>query len=159
MKHKYLVQEGRWDLKGSYVTAGDGRHDAVGNTKFVHSPHEWTSSGELNILGDTPVSIPHLYSIAPMAEGADLTTWSCVDASEGVLRGTIAIVADSQISTFRADASDYYGVDVTRKVKDETYQSQGFIVREGAKISSWSLKVTRSSPAKPGRRTDKAPKR
>jgi len=94
-----------------------------------------------------------------MTDGCDWTTWAYVDGTEGAVRGTIAIVEDSQISTFRADNADYFGVDVTRKIKKHSYESRGFIMSRGVKLSSWSLHVTRSASGNSGRRSGKEAKK
>lgn len=148
MRHTFLLEEGNWRVKGVYLDRDGNKKQVQGETRVNHGPDSWASEGELEIQGDEPTRLQNQYQIAPMGESADQTTWTCLDPREGTIRGTIAVVDDCVISSFRADATDYHGVDVLRKAKNDAYQSRGFAMRDGRKLSSWVLSIQRATNGK-----------
>lgn len=147
MRHTFLLEEGNWRVKGQYFDAEGNKRTVDGETRVSRSPDAWTSEGELNIAGDVDTQLHNRYELAAMPDNTDYTTWSCVDPVEGTIVGAISVVDDCIISSFKADATDYHGVDVLRKAKDE-YRSRGFAMRGATKLSSWVLTITKSNGKK-----------
>ena len=147
MRHTFLLEPGHWSVSGNYFDR-EGKKLAVdGTTEISHGPTSWASEGELHVGDDGEQVLANHYEIAPMPDGVDHTTWVCSDPVEGPIRGAITVVDDCVISSFRAESTDYHGVDVLRKAKGD-YRSRGFAMRGAAKLSSWVLTITKSNDKK-----------
>ena len=143
MRHTFLLEPGSWHVSGHYY-GRDGEKLAVeGETRISHGDTLWSSEGSLRIGSDDERKLGNHYDIVPMPEGGDHTSWVCADPTEGTIRGAITVVDDCVISSFRADGTDYHGVDVLRKAKQE-YRSRGFAMKDGVKLSSWALTIRKS---------------
>lgn len=145
MPHTYLLEKGNWDVRGHFTNALHTQAEVKGTTRVDHLPEHWTSDSELNLKNTALGALMSHYRFAPLEKNADSTTWVAEDPLEGTIRGTLCIVDDSLISTFRSDATNYHGVDVMRKLKDNAYQSRGFVMKDGERLSSWQLSFSRSA--------------
>lgn len=143
MRHTFLLEPGEWYIRGVYYGQDGEKLDVEGETRIAHGDAAWSSDGQLRIGEGDERILGNRYEIAPMPEGGDHTTWVCADPAEGTIRGAITVVDDCVISSFRAEATDYHGVDVLRKAKQE-YRSRGFAMKDGVKLSSWALTIRKS---------------
>lgn len=144
MRHTFLLEPGDWQVSGHYFDREGEKLPVSGETHITHDESAWASEGELHIGDDGERVMANRYDIAPMPEGTDHTTWVCNDPAEGTIRGAISVVDDCVISSFHSEGSDYHGVDVLRKAKQE-YRSRGFAMKDGVKLSSWALSIRKSS--------------
>ncbi|MBF0394442.1 MAG: hypothetical protein HQL38_17330 [Alphaproteobacteria bacterium] len=143
MHHTFLLEEGVWRASGTYTDEAGATHPIRGRAAISHALHVWRNEGEMEVMGDEPVVVDHLYEIVPMPHGASATIWTASSARLGRLRGNVAVVGDTLLSSFTSEEGEFSGTESLTRLGDNAYAARGVLYRGFERLSSWSMQMTR----------------
>lgn len=117
----------------------------TGRTTVTHQGGIWISDGYLKASKGRGVEMRNTAIVTPFTNGGDTTTWKSMDPSLGALRGRLVIVGDSIISTFSSGDELHSGCEFVLKASEREYSARGYVLKNGEKTSSWSVRLERES--------------
>ncbi len=142
--HTFLFREGLWKAEGEYVDEAMNRASLEGQTRITHYPDAWLNEGRMTIdMGGNKIRVENRYRIIPFAEGSDFTTWESFNPSLGTLRGHFVVIGNAILSSCTSADSHYSGTEFLLQEAADRYINCGALFSASAKISSWSLTLTK----------------
>ena len=145
MRHTYILEDAKWRAKGKYYDRQANVTDVWGETLIEHQADQWVLDGFMEVCGDQPMRFFNKYSIAPIAQGRDFTTWSSINPALGTLNGRLMIVGDTILSMFQSKDNQYYGAETLRQIDENKYLNKGFTFCGEEKLSSWEVVLERKA--------------
>ncbi len=143
MKHTFLFEEGVWRAEGTYIDGTNTALGAEGTITVTHTEEAWINEGCLRLLLARPVEFRNRYEIVPFEVGKDYTSWKSQNPMIGTLVGKIVVVDDSLISVYESQDGVYAGSEYLLQVSETVYRNRGFAFKHDARISSWTVQLTK----------------
>jgi len=144
MKHTFILQEGRWIGKGCYIDDDDQVIPFEGEITTTHLNKEWVHENIMKLLlQDRTIEVHNRQEIVPFKENKSITTWKSDDPDLGTLSGKYVIVDDSILSVCFSKNGKLQGSEYFMKIDDTTYKNRGTLTKQGKKLSSWVIDLTR----------------
>ncbi len=144
--HTFLFQEGLWIVKGVYFDDRGHPVSLEGKTRITHFPGLWVNEGAMELkAGETSLLIHNRYEITPPEEGGSLMAWKSFNPAVGPLSGQFIIVDDAVLSTCRSEGGEFSGSEFFLKIDDGQYRNRGVFLKDGGRISSWSVELQRTA--------------
>ena len=139
--HTFLFTEGLWIAKGQYTDESGLSILAEGHSKITHQKSIWINESFLRLLQGEKAELRNTCEIIPFKNGATAANWKSRNALLGTLFGRFIIVADTILSTYKSESSEYSGVEVLTQVNEAAYTSRGFAMRGDRILSSWAVNL------------------
>lgn len=143
IEHTFLLQEGRWQAKGTYFDHRGQATPISGQSIVIHQEEGWINSSVMELAANPPVSFENVYEIEPMEAGLETTIWETEHASLGLMMGTLVVIDDALIMSYVAEGGHYTGNETLYRVDANRYQNWGVLWQGDQKISSWSATLER----------------
>jgi hypothetical protein len=143
MKHTYLFEEGLWLASGNYYDENQRCIEITGETRIQHREESWILDGHMELKLDRPITFSNRYTIEPVREGQDYTTWSSVNPALGTILGSFMIVGDTILSSYKSKNGQYSGTESLVFASTAIYRNRGFAFHKNNKLSSWEVDLIR----------------
>lgn len=134
-EHSYLLREGRWQISGSTVDVAGNPNVMIGYAIVTHGEHGWSIDEELN-------ENTSLFTIAPLADDRNATTFTGRDGISGEVHGTYAFFEDMILCAYMSKDGRYSASEVFVRKAEDCYECRGALFLGGGHVSSWSLTLT-----------------
>ncbi|HOM03198.1 MAG TPA: hypothetical protein PLH43_10265 [Acetivibrio sp.] len=143
MKHTYIFEEGNWKAEGLYFDHENNCVGVYGETSIKHLKDEWILDGFMELKTENPIRFFNKYSIKPISDRKDYTSWTSENPALGKLIGKFMIIGDTILSSYISENGIYSGTESLFKIDENTYLNRGFAFNRENKLSSWEVKLER----------------
>jgi len=143
--HPFLARPGVWRAEGTFFEKGETARPARGRTTVRHHPDRWTIDGEMEVLEPKPERFANTYVLSPPEEHATVLPWHAQNPAVGNMKGRFILVAESILSTAKAERSGVWATETMVRVDDDHYEARGVFVMAEEVVSSWAVTLRREA--------------
>jgi hypothetical protein len=140
--HAYLLDEGTWDVSGTYLDESAHEFPSWGRNTIEHG-ETWTIDAFLTVQADETETLRSHYHVTPLRGNAATTDYSSEGSDIGTVRGTLTIVGDTILRVGRTQEGDLLVVEALRRDDIDRYEARGKLLSKGRLLSAWALTLTR----------------
>ena len=145
MHHTFLFEEGHWIATGIFLDNQNNQLQARGEMHTTHQNNTWLHESIMYVEVEQSTEFVNCSQITPFSKDKDTTVWKSYHSVLGTLEGKLILVSNTLISSYQSQNNFYSGTECFIMLDSDCYENKGLLFTEDGKVSSWLMRLIRSS--------------